>query len=361
MMRTISGMVIFGWMFLASPLSAGPEQVSGLIRRWEQSASSWLEQVRTAATAEARAAAVAARPDVTPVLREMWREIGPALDQAWTLEGSAWFLGAASGIGTAGQDGSVKPVFAAEMTAIREAVKQHHLRSPGLQPMCMALAASPDPQTLAVLEKIESGHPDTKIQGVAALAVSLALKSIGDSPEIMRKRLTSLRKAIIESADVAIGKTTVAAIAEDELYVIRYLTKGRNAPDLNGVDSAGRPMQLSGTPGKVLVLIFWSSTMPEAERVVEMTRKLQESHRGRGVTVIGVNLDPVAVLREAEGRAENPVPWKSFSDPEGKLARDYRVAAAPAVYVLDANRKIHFAGLPGSFVDLTVEALLSEG
>jgi len=361
MMRAIPRTVVFGLVLQAVPLSAGPAQTTALMQRWEQSANAWITQMRGANTPEARNVALAARPDITPILRDMWREISPALDQPWTLEGAAWFLNAATGITAPGPDGAMKPVFASEMVAIRKAVESSHLRSPGLQPMCMALTTTPDPHTLSILEKIESGHPEPKTQGVAALGISLVLKSIGDSPEIMRKRLNALRKAIIDSADVPIGNTTVAKVAEDELYIIRYLTKGRVAPDLDGVDSAGRPIRLSAQPGKVLVLLFWSSTMPQADQVMDITRKLQQNFRDRGVTVVGVNLDPVATLRELEGRAENPVSWKSFADPDGKVAREYRVSATPVVYVLDANRKIHFAGLPGAFVDLTVEALLSEG
>ncbi len=90
----------------------------------------------------------------------------------------------------------------------------------------------------------------------------MILKTLGDDPELMRKRLTYLRKAIIQSSDVNLGGTTVAKLAEDELYIIRFLTKGRVAPDLSGTDSAGRPLKLSDHKGKVIVLLFWGSTMP---------------------------------------------------------------------------------------------------
>lgn len=358
LMRVMTAMLLLGPTL---PLAAGPAQVNGLIQQWDRTSKDWLTQLRAATTPETRAAAMAARPDLAATLRQLWLEISPALEQPWTLEGAAWFLRAADSLRTNAQADPTQTPFANEVRTIRKAVETHHLRSPGLEPMCLALATSSDPQTLALLQSIETKHPDPKVQGVAALAVSLVLKSIGDSPEIMRKRLTALQKAIIASAEVPVLGTTVAKIAEDELYCIRFLAKGRTAPDLTGTDSAGRPLQLSTNPAKVTVLLFWSSTMPEAERVMEMTRKLQQAHQAKGLAVLGVNLDPLPTLRELEGKAESPVCWKNFSDPEGKLARDYRVAAAPLVFVLDANRKIHFVGLPGSFVDLTAEALLSEG
>jgi hypothetical protein len=39
---------------------------------------------------------------------------------------------------------------------------------------------------------------------------------------------------------------------------------------------------------------------------------------------------------------------------------EYRVGSWPLAYVLDGERKIHYAGAPGSFVELTAEALLAE-
>ena len=70
--------------------------------------------------------------------------------------------------------------------------------------------------------------------------------------------------------------TTVAKLAEDELYIIRFLTKGRVAPDLVGVDSANRPLSLAANKGKVIVLLFWNSNVPDAKRVVEITTGLSE-------------------------------------------------------------------------------------
>ena len=71
-----------------------------------------------------------------------------------------------------------------------------------------------------------------------------------------------------------------------------------------------------------------------------------------------MNNDTLDALRamQADGR----VTWKNFTDPENKLAQDYRVGALLLAYVLDGERKIRFVGTPGSFVELTVEAVMSE-
>jgi len=345
---------------LVAPLSHGaPADAERIQKTWDLVMEKWSLETRAATTPDARAKAMASRPDATPYAKQMWDVIGASLDQEWTLEPAAWFLRATPGLLTTNADGSTSPTFAKENELIRKTVETKHLKSGHLIPMCMALVTSQDPRSLAVLEKIQSSHPDRKTQGVAALAAAMILKSLGDDADLMRKRLTYLRKAIVESSDVEIGGTTVAKLAEDELYIIRFLTKGREAPDLTGIDSAGRPMKLSEFKGKVVMLVFWSSTtMPEAQGVIRMIAETDHRFKGRPFAIVGVNHDPLDKLRALE--ADNTVTWRNFSDPTKQLAGDYRVRSWPMVYVLDAGRKIHYAGTPGSFAEATVEALLAE-
>ena len=98
--------------------------------------------------------------------------------------------------------------------------------------------------------------------------------------------------------------------------------------------------------------------MQDAKQVIEITNALATKFKGRPLTVIGVNNDPVEKLRVLQ--AEDTVTWPNFSDPEDKLAKEYRIGLWPFVFVLDGDRKIHYAGQPGSFAELTAEALLSE-
>ncbi len=318
----------------------------------------WALEMRIAASPEDRTKAWASRPDARPFAKDMWAAIGQSLDEEWALEPAAWFLRTTPGLLATNATGGTSPIFSKENEAIRKAVESHHLNSPKLIPVCYALASSPDPHSLAVLEKILATHPDPKTQGVAALGAAMQLKTLGDEADIMRKRLNYLRKAIIQSSDVELDGTTVAKLAEDELYIIRFLTKGRVAPDLVGVDSANRPLSLEANKGKVIVLLFWHSNVPDAKRVVEITTALETKFKGRPLAIMGVNNDALEKLRALQ--ADGTVPWTNFSDPENKLAKEYRIGTWPLVYVLDGERKIHYAGAPGSFAELTAEALLGE-
>jgi peroxiredoxin len=348
-------------VMLVAPMTshASPAEAARIRKSWEAEMEKWVSETRAATTPDARAAALAKQPDTIKAVRGVWQQIAPALDQPWVLEHVAWFLRVAPGLFQKGENGAREQVFGQELLAILKALDDHHTSSEGMAPVCMALAGNADPRILPLLEKILASHPDPKTQGVAALAAAIVLRSLGDEPELMRKRLTYLRKAIIDSSDVQVtGDSTVARVAEDELYVIRFLSKGRVAPDLEGFDSAGRPLKLSDHAGRIVVLVFWSERMNDADHAIRIMNEMHARFRDRPVTVLGVNHDPLEKLRELEG--SGAVAWRSFSDPDDKLAQTYRVGIRPLVHVLDGERRIQYAGAPGSFVDLTVEALLSE-
>ncbi len=336
--------------------TASPADAQRIQKSYESALNRWSLDMNAATTADARAKVWAARPDAIPAAREMWRIIAPSLDQDWTLAPAAWFLSIAPSLTAVDANGTPQPIFRDNCESIRKAIEKYHLKSPKLTPICAALATSPDPRSLALLEKIQELNPDKKVQGVAALGAAMQLKSLGDNPEIMSKRLTYLRKAIIQSADVKLDGITVSDRAQDELYIIRFLTKGRVAPDLKGLDSAGRPLSLASYQGKVVVLLFWNSTVPDAHRIVEITSALAERFKGKPFAIVGVNNDSTAKLRTLQ--ADGTVPWTNFSDPDNKLSNEFRVGTWPLVYVLDGERKVQYAGAPGSFVEFTAQALL---
>lgn len=357
-MNRLSRLIVLFSLLLATGLPASPAGALSVQKSYQLAMEKWSLDMRIATTQEERVQTWAKRPDATTFARQMWAEIGPALGEEWSIEPAAWFLRVTQGLISTTENGSTAPTFAKEADAIRKAVESYHMDSLKLTPMCMALVVNQDPRSLAILEKIQASHPDKKIQGVAALAAAMQLKTIGDDGEIMKKRLTFLRKAIIQSSDIDLDGISVAKLAEDELYIIRFLTKGRVAPDLTGTDVANRPLTLSAHKGKVIVLLFWNSNVQDADRVVEITNELNRKFRGRPFVIIGVNNDPVEKLRSMQ--ADGTVTWTNFPDPENKLAAEYRVGSWPLVYVLDHERKIHYAGAPGSFVELTAEALIGE-
>jgi peroxiredoxin len=357
-MRSTRWISVFAALMIL-PASAGtPADAADIKREFTLANEAWGLKLKLAATPEAQREVWKARPDAAIYGKRMWNQIRSSLAEEWTLEPAAWLLRLAPSAVEVQPNGSTRPALLDATKIIREAIEKHHLRSPKLAPVCVALTVGQDPATLTLLEKIEAQNPDPKIQGVAALAQAMYLKSLGDANDVVRRRLSLIRKAIINSADIEIDGASVAKIAEDELYVIRFLTTGKVAPDLSGTDSGGRPMKLSDYQGKTVILMFWNSGMPEFDRTLEMAAAWEKKFAGKPLVIVGVNNDPTETLRNLQ--ANGRVTWPNFTDNTNLLADEYRIAARPLVFVLDGERKIRFLGTPGSFVELTAEAILSE-
>lgn len=357
-------------VLLQAAVHATPADAERVKTSFKADMEKWTLAVNAAATPDARTKAWSTRPDPAVYGRRMWNAISPALDQEWVLDPLAWFIGLTINLqstaggavaGAPAPDAAVSPVgpaFARELDAAGTAVATYHMRSPKLAPVCLAYASGSDPRSLMLLEKIESGHAAKTVQGVAALAIAMRLRSIGDDRELMSKRLKLLRKAIIESADVEINGISMAKLTQDEIYVIRYLTKGRVAPELVGVDSGSRSMKLSDHRGKIVVLVFWNSGVADVVRLLEFTKSIRATYPGGKLAVVGVNNDTLKNLRSIQQTDADLLDFPNFSDPGGSLAATYRVSSLPVIFVLDGERKIQYVGAPGAFVKATIAALM---
>lgn len=67
---------------------------------------------------------------------------------------------------------------------------------------------------------------------------------------------------------------------------------GRPAPAIRGTDLEGRPFDLAASRGRDAVLVvFWASWCLPCEAEVESLRQVERAYRGRGLRVVGINLD----------------------------------------------------------------------
>jgi len=343
------------FLFATQAFAGTPAEAAKIRQNWKANSENWELQIKAAGSdVNAQREAWAKRPDLRAAFMNMWTCIRPSLAEDWTLEYDAWLLRAYPNV----TDGP-KPTLTECVATIRRSIEQQHLKSPLLSPVCIALVVSQDPSAYALLQKIETQNPDPKVQGVAALGEAMLLKGLGDEGDQMAKRLTLIKKAIINSADVQINGVAISDMASDELYVISNLTKGRVAPDLVGTNSGGQPMKLSDFNGKTVVLLFWSSTVPDLDHLLEVTSAMEKKYAGKPVAILGVNHDPTDVLRSLQKKETNPLTWPNFSDPSNKLATVFRVSSFPLACVLDGKRTLQYIGAPGSFVELTVDALLA--
>lgn len=343
------------------PLSveaATDAQAAEITREYDRLQRLWLSEMRLAPDAQTRDTIVAKRPDPADFAARLKRLIRTDLNQEWALKYGAWLLENDTGLSAASQ------------RVLLDAVQAHHLKSPELGSFCVAMVKLNDggqlppagklpvrSQGMKLLEQIKQTNPSEKVQGQAALALSMMLGSMGDSPRIMAQRIQNLREAIIKSADVKLGNTSVADLARDELFIINYLSKGKTAPDIVGADSGGRPLKLSDYRGKVVMLVFWSSWDNQAAKALELLRETVASHLSEPFVLLGVNRDALANLRALE--ADRLVTWRNFSDPNQTVAKQYKISSWPYCMVLDQKGAIQYKGPVGSFADAVAVDLLA--
>jgi peroxiredoxin len=336
--------------------ASSPALVNGIRQEYKGKMELWTLSLQAATTSEAQEKIWRERPDAVAYAHKMWIAIKGSLDQDWTLESGGWLLKLVCSMPTDTMAAEVKVFRTEVIKSTVDSVAKTHVGSANLAPICMGLLAIGDSSALKLLEKIEMENADRKVQGVAALAVAILLEALSDDPGTMKRRLTLIRKAIIESADVEIDGVTVAKLAEDQLYVIRYLSKGRVAPDLEGTDVTGAKIKLSDFSGKVIVLLFWNTAVNDCERILEIHRHMVKKMAGKPFVLLGVTNDSVGSIRAL--LADESVTWKNFRDTDNKLAMQYRILGRPVTFVLDKERKIQYVGNPGSFAELTADALV---
>lgn len=173
----------------------------------------------------------------------------------------------------------------AKQTAIKTLFSEH-IESESLGTLAVTVSRGmPSPNTENMLRELIEKSPHDSVKGGTILALSnylTTLKRYAELPEAARDRLAAqigeggeeylakrtaeaidkeleslLEEAVEKYADVEYGRRTVGEEAESQLFVIKYLSIGKVAPDIEGEDIDGEEFKLSDYRGKVVVLDFW--------------------------------------------------------------------------------------------------------
>lgn len=336
-----------------------PQGAERIVAEYEQAMTKWQLGVQQAQSKEALQLQMQLKPDLEKCSHQLLREIGADLQKPWTLKYSGWVIEHYSGL------------TAKDTKFLIQYAEKFHLKSPDLPRFCLSVvyAKAPLEMKKVFLQNAMKNIEAKSGKGLAALALSQVLSNLGAAGENAANRLKLLRYAIIHSADVKIDDTTAGELIKEELYRIKHLSKGRVAPELTGIDSAGLPLKLSSYKGKengkVVMLVFWSSfdhgAGDEASaltlKMLNRLKKFEQAQAGKRFALLGVNRDSLADLRKME--QAGVIAGKTFSDPQRKLFQTYRVQQAPFCFVLDDKGVIQYVGGVGSFAELTVDALLN--
>jgi AhpC/TSA family len=171
-----------------------------------------------------------------------------------------------------------------------ELIQRDHLRSDRLGPLCERVSHGFCKEYETFLRAVLAKNPHYDVQAVAGLSLGHFLnKSLQrldlckehaeqsqdfaglygkeylaellqqDRDRALKETDTIIEQAAKKYGDVKLPSgDTVAERANAELFAIRHLSVGKEAPDIDGEDQDGKRFKLSDYRGKVVLLDFWS-------------------------------------------------------------------------------------------------------
>lgn len=161
----------------------------------------------------------------------------------------------------------------------------------------------------------------------------------------------------------------VLLICSTPAAALQQLQVGMESPDLSFKGMAGEARQFSQIRGeKLTALVFWSTWSSKSEAVLLRMQKLYELYRGKGFSVIAVNVDEPQPSQEDLVAVKAVVEKLKLTFPvqmDDGLAvfHDLGVIAVPTTVILDAGRmlKYELSGYPSegaeAMVDFLAEAM----
>ncbi len=126
---------------------------------------------------------------------------------------------------------------------------------------------------------------------------------------------------------------------------------GRPAPPIRGTDIDGKPFDLADSKGKVVLVVFWASWCLPCAAEISWLEQVYDTHRGRGLQVVGIDLDAV---QDGGPKLETVLPnvrrflidhnvrWPTLVNGAGDrdYARAYGITDIPANVLIDREGNV---------------------
>ena len=161
-------------------------------------------------------------------------------------------------------------------------------------------------------------------------------------------------------AAAAFAVVATAALAEADLKP----WKGEGRPRLAGQDVQGKPFDLEGRRGKVVVLNFWATWCEPCRDELPSLERLQKARSGKPFEVVTVNFgeQPARIRAFLEREfVELPV----VLDRDKEAAGRWKVGGLPMTFIIDARGRVRYQAFGERKWDdaqslATVDKLLAE-
>lgn len=258
----------------AAKADSPADQYKAIAAEYQAEYQAFLQKYQAAGTAEERNEIIQQMPDRAAYAD---RFLDLALDNAddpAAVDALIWVVQNAAGSPPAAE-------------ATKQLAKAHY-KSDKIGPALQMMTRSPSPATEEFIRKVMDENPDANTQALATYALAGYLKQVksyadmlsssergalirnsfgdevadyieeqGGNPMLDGEIEAAYEKIASDYKDVAYGNSTLGQMVEAELFELRFLSVGKEAPEIEGEDVEGEVFKLSDYRGKVVMLDFW--------------------------------------------------------------------------------------------------------
>jgi len=143
----------------------------------------------------------------------------------------------------------------------------------------------------------------------------------------------------------ALAAATVASATPTDT-----LRTGAPAPSFQLNSMGGKAVSLDSLKGQIVLVNFWASWCGPCRKEMPILEQLNRQYRGKGVTLVGVNVEPDSAAATDWLKA-TPVSFPILFDVDSKVSKLYQVEGMPNTVILDRKgnvRYIHRGYKPGA-------------
>jgi peroxiredoxin len=308
--------------------------------------------------------------------------------------------------GQAGRMGDPRPHESAAQAL--KILRRDHVGAPGMGEFCEEILMNThDPVAESLIRGVLERHPDHDQRGLACHALAVFIRQqaaeirwlLGrtvdrdareESPDDARKSFEDawgkdvvdrylmrdpealdaeadalLERVIAEFGSVPHGfgtkPSTLAALADAELFEHRDLAVGKAAPEIEGKDHEGVAFRLSDYRGRVVLLTFSGNWCGPCRALYPQERDLVERFKDRPFVLLSINTDEERDTLRAS-IASGEITWRCWWDGRtGPITRRWGVMQFPSLFLLDRDGVIRAKPLSQSKrLARDVAALLEE-
>lgn len=161
-----------------------------------------------------------------------------------------------------------------------------------------------------------------------------------------------------------LAATDIAAQLIPAVESMKQVDIGVKAPDFSAPTPEGDELSLQDALGKYTLITFWASWCVYCKAEIPAIVEAYNQYHSKGLNIIGVSLDrPGEKDKWIQDIEKNKMDWYHVSNLafwDDPIAREYRITAIPAAFLLDENGVIIDNNLKGESLKFKLARLFAD-